>query len=148
MNNLSIIKYKIESNYDNNTFFDIFDNNWKNSFDIDFNTSISDLHIVNLFLILKSYTYNSNIIIKHVFFYYKNIENRYNIKMIKQIDINILYKINFIDFTSLIYNINLYEELYSDVININGLRIITFDMKNMLYPIYPWKKNWYKFNGM
>lgn len=68
--------------------------------------------------------------------------------MIKQIDINILYKINFIDFNSLMYNINIYEELYSDVINISGIRIITFDMKNMLYPIYPWKKNWYKYNGM
>lgn len=151
MNNLSHKKTYINSSYiTNNLYYTIKKNNWKNSFDIEFNTNINDLHILNLYLILKSYLYNSKIIIKNMFIYSIDSNNKNNIILLKQLDINILYKINFLDFVSLIYNINIYENNYINNINISGIRINSymFFSENLLEPIFPWSSEWLNYIGV
>lgn len=111
---------------------------------------MNDLNILNLFLILKSYLYNSKIIIKNMFIYSKNNEYKENIILLKQLDINILYKINFIDFVSFIYNINVYENNYINTVNISGIRVLTYSSidNELLEPIYPWNNKWLNYLGI
>ncbi len=151
MNNLINKKSYINSNYMNdNEFYNIKKNKWNNSFDIEFETNVNNLNLLNLYLILKSYIYNSNLIIKNMFIYGYEDENKNNVILLKQLDIHILYKINFLDFVSLIYNINIYENNYINTMNICGIRIIFYSSSSneLLEPIYPWSKEWLNYLGI
>lgn len=151
MNNLINKKSYINSNYINdNEFYNIKKNEWNNSFDIEFETNVNNLNLLNLYLILKSYIYNSNLIIKNMFIYGYENENKNNVILLKQLDIHILYKINFLDFVSLIYNINIYENNYINTMNICGIRIIFYSSSSneLLEPIYPWSKEWLNYLGI
>lgn len=151
MNNLINKKSYINSNYLNDKeFYNIKKNNWSESFDIEFETNINNLNLLNLFLILKSYLFSSNTLIKNIFIYGYEYSNKNNIILLKQLDINILYKINFLDFVSLMYNVNIYENNYINDMNISGIRIVLYSIyNNELYePIYPWSKEWLNYLGI
>lgn len=43
----------------------------------------------------------------------------------------------------------MYEELYTEIIDICGIRIILFNnIYKIEYPIYPWNKKWLIYNGI
>lgn len=151
MNNLNDCNVFIPSTYnEEKNYFIIEKNNWKNSIDIIFNTNIDNLNIINFFLILKSYIYSSEYIIKGLYLFSKNIENINITYMIKQLDPYIIYKINFIDFISLINNIITFENNYENDMKLTGLRIIFFNNidNKIKKPIYPWNKTWLILNNI
>jgi len=151
MNNLGYDDVEIPSKYDEDfIYFNIIKNNWKNSLDIIFNTDIDNLNIINFFLIIKSYTYSSEYIIKGIYLFSKNVENNNINHMIKQLDPYILYKINYIDFISLMSCVITFENNYDNSLKLIGARILFFNDINDKFkkPLYPWTEKWLNLNSI
>lgn len=131
----------------NKYYIEIKKNSWKNSLDLLF-IDVDMCEYINLFLLLKSYLVSTKLIVYKM--YIILINNEYNsIIIYKNINIYLLYKMNFIEFFEWYKNNFEYDYEYVKKHQICGIRIVfNSDNNDNIFPIYPWNENWKNMNNV
>jgi hypothetical protein len=157
MNNC-FIDYNRETNVpqSNNKFYSITkDANWKYAINIQIDTS-QELDYTNLFLILKSYIYNSTATVYSIGTSFKNKDD--NLVVTQKEDVRFFKKTDLTTFTDwLNYRINndwkydKADEFYSIFVLFEKKLVLlnnkkyNLDILDYLKPIYPWTDTWLDF---
>lgn len=131
----------------NSLFFIIQEGEWRSSVDILFEHHF-DTSLTNLFLIIKSYLINKDLIVKHVYMVSKNFieEADIDLRVYHSVKVRRLVRFNFYEFIE--WFENCYEEnwKYLKEHRYYGFRFVLFDespalISNKIYPSYPWEKS-------
>lgn len=133
--------------FNNNHYIKIKKNFWKNSIDILFD-DIDECEYINLYLALKSYTNSNELIVYKIYIIIKNIEND-DIVIFKDINLYLIYKMNFIEFYTWYKNTYDWDYEYIKKHEACGLRLVfANNITNNIYPIYPWTDIWKIINNV